>query len=192
MIAPNKQNLLLMQGQYKTSQNGMKLLREKRTGLVIHFLATARKGKEIELEVQQSWININNSYNWESATKSHTDLYKDLKGLFDTRINMTSKRITGVYLDFISTQISTNKPINYRSELREIMLAFPEFFKKLLLLSQYKLHCQSISEELIKTNRQINSLEKRLQNMKHTISYIQSALMEKSNLEKATLIKLFG
>ena len=43
--------------------------------------------------------------------------------------------------------------------------------------------------EILKTNRQISNIEKKIEEFTHQIKWIQSTLQEKDNLEKSTLIK---
>jgi hypothetical protein len=60
-----------------------------------------------------------------------------------------------------------------------------------LELSQLKINTLRIAAEIEKTNRQIQNLEKKTEDIEAEIKFIENALNEKSNLEKATLIKIF-
>jgi vacuolar-type H+-ATPase subunit D/Vma8 len=58
MIAPNKQNLILLKNQKKVTQNGYKLLKEKRAGLIVYFLELSKKGKELKRKFLGQYIAL--------------------------------------------------------------------------------------------------------------------------------------
>lgn len=192
MIAANKQNLLLIQSQKKAVGNGLRLLREKRTGLVVMFLKMAKEGKQKQQSLSQNWLIFLNSVKKSFSLLNVAQLIKELSPKLQTSLTIKNKNITGVRTNLLDLTINgkprpTLKP-HLNQSFSDFTLIFPEFIK----LAQLKTNCLKISTEITKTNRQISNLEKKLENMQLEIKYINSALLERSNSEKATLIKIFG
>ena len=52
-----------------------------------------------------------------------------------------------------------------------------------------KLNTKRIASEILKVNRQISNLERKVEDILAQIKYIQNSLMEKENFEKSVLIK---
>jgi len=192
MIAANKQNLLLVKSQKKAVDNGLRLLREKRTGLVVMFLKMAREGKQKQQKLSQNWLIFLNQVKKSFSTINSQELIKQLTPKVLTKLNIKHKNITGVKTNQLDLAVG-NLPrpklkTNLSQTLSDFNLIFPEFIK----LAQLKTNCLKISTEITKTNRQISNLEKKLEDISAQMKYINSALLERSNSEKATLIKIFG
>lgn len=192
MIAANKQNLLLVKSQKKAVDNGLRLLREKRSGLVVMFLKMAREGKQKQQNLSQNWLIFLNQVKKSFSLLNAQELIKQLNPKVLTSLKIKHKNITGVktnQLDLAIGKVERPKlKTNLSTTLSDFNLIFPEFIK----LAQLKTNCLKISTEITKTNRQISNLEKKLENINAEIKYINSALLERSNSEKATLIKIFG
>jgi len=192
MIAANKQNLLLVKSQKKAVDNGLRLLREKRTGLVVMFLKMAREGKQKQQKLSQNWLIFLNQVKKSFSTINSQELIKQLTPKVLTKLNIKHKNITCLKTNQLDLAVG-NLPrpklkTNLSQTLSDFNLIFPEFIK----LAQLKTNCLKISTEITKTNRQISNLEKKLEDISAQMKYINSALLERSNSEKATLIKIFG
>jgi len=192
MIAANKQNLLLLKGQKKAVENGLRLLREKRSGLVIIFLKLASEGKQKQQQLSKNWLIYLGLINKNFSLLNLKELFQELQPKISTKLSLKSKNVTGVrlnQLDFaIENQARTTLKDNLNQNFTDFNLIFPEFIK----LAQLKTNCVKISLEITKTNRQISNLENKLATMHAEIKYINSALLERSNAEKSILIKIFG
>ena len=192
MIAANKQNLLLVKSQKKAVDNGLRLLREKRSGLVVMFLKMAKEGKQKQQNLSQNWLIFLNQVKKSFSLLNAQELTKQLSPKVLTSLKIKHKNITGVktnQLDLVIGKVERPKlKTNLSQTLSDFNLIFPEFIK----LAQLKTNCIKVSTEITKTNRQISNLEKKLENVNTEIKYINSALLERSNSEKATLIKIFG
>jgi vacuolar-type H+-ATPase subunit D/Vma8 len=192
MIAANKQNLLLIKGQRKSVDNGLRLLREKRSGLVIMFLKLANEGKQKQKQLSKNWLIFLNLIKKNLSLLNIKELLNQLNPKLSTKLTLKYKNVTGVHLnqlDFaIDNQPRNSLKTNLKNSLSDFNGIFPDFIK----LAQLKTNCLKIATEITKTNRQISNLETKLEVMQAEIKYINAALLERSNAEKAILIKIFG
>ena len=102
MITPNKQNLLAQKKQIKIVQNGLKLLKEKRTGLVSKFLELAKKGKLLESELNKDQKQVFSIYTEAMTFASVASLKNSLPDDAYIQIQVEKKRVSGVYLENIN------------------------------------------------------------------------------------------
>ena len=191
MLAPNKQNLLIQKNQKKLILNGYKLLKEKRAGLIITFLEFASKGKKLEKKVSSQISQILSSYRTGLTFVSSQTLFENLQSTPSLNLNVSKKRVSGVYIDSLDLQTKIPDRKDLKADIETSLKAFGWFFPILLELSQLKINTLRIAAEIEKTNRQIQNLEKKTEDIEAEIKFIENALNEKSNLEKATLIKIF-
>jgi vacuolar-type H+-ATPase subunit D/Vma8 len=191
MIAPNKQNLLIQKNQKKLVANGYKLLKEKRAGLIVTFLEFATKGKKLEKQVSTQITSILNAYRSGLAFVSSQALFESLKSKPSLNLSISKKRVSGVYVDSLNLQTKIPKREELKFDIATSLESFGHFFPLLLELSQLKINTLRIAAEIDKTNRQIQNLERKIEDIEAEIKFIENALNEKSNLEKATLIKIF-
>jgi len=191
MIAPNKQNLILLKGQLKLIQNGHKLLKEKRAGLISHFLEFARRGKLIEQSLFKEFSVVLNTYEKSLTFVSVESLFKNLPAIPAMLFKSVRKRLSGVYIQNFSIKIEAPARENIKIDIQNSLTDFSYLFPLMLELVQLKINTKFLAEEILKTNRQIANLEEKTLNTQADIKFIQTALNEKENFEKATLIKIF-
>jgi H(+)-transporting ATP synthase subunit D len=192
MIAANKQNLLLLKSQKKLVQNGHKLLKEKRSGLIVTFLDLSKKGKELEKKISSEIKKALEIYSQSITFTDTLSLLNLLEAIPALKLNTQKKRISGVYVQNLNLQVKPPTRNKIKVGITKGLNNFAKYLPILLELIQLKLNCQKIAEEITKTNRQISNLEKKIENIEDDIKFINSALQEKQNLEKATLIKIFN
>jgi vacuolar-type H+-ATPase subunit D/Vma8 len=191
MIAPNKQNLIQLKIQKKVTQNGYKLLKEKRAGLIVYFLKLSKQGKVFELELMKN--NDANIHQFEQFFGLYDILKLNnyLAGTPATLLAVGKKRISGVYVDSIDLKVDSALKPKLKSNVQSTLDRFCTTLPRFIELSQLKLNCKHIADEILKTNRQIANLEKTIDTINSDIKYIRSVLSDKENLEKGILIKLF-
>jgi vacuolar-type H+-ATPase subunit D/Vma8 len=192
MITPNKQNLLLLKKQLKVVASGLKLLKEKRTGLVSLFIKLAQQGKNLENRVGHKQQNILGSYSEAVSFVSVSGLIDNLSKNAKFDLQVEKKRISGVYLENFKISISAPFRLELKTNISSSLAEFSSIFPDLLMIVQLKLNVEKIAKEIEKTNRLINNLEKKTEEVIAQIKFINTALSEKESLEKATLIKIFG
>lgn len=192
MLSPNKQNLLLLKSQSKVIQNGLKLLREKRAGLVVMLLDFASKGKKMEKEVQEQWSKFKPTYTSATAMVSLSELVLNFEPLPVMNLKVDKKRVSGVYLEILKIVLQPPKRLGLKKTINTTLMNFGIIFPIILKLNETKINCRKIADEIEKTNRQINNLESKVEDVNMQIKYIATALNERASHEKATLIKIFG
>jgi len=192
MLAPNKQNLLLQKKRQKSVDLGLKLLKEKRTGLIKSFLDLAREGKlkqsEISTQIEAYFIK----YNSRMSLVDINTLINSLTIEPNSYIDIKKKRISGVQVENLKIQLKSSINLKIKDDLVDLINEFTEYLPKILMISQLKNSCKLISKEIEKVNRQIANLENQTIDLTGQIKQIQSVLNERENLEKATLIQLFN
>ncbi len=192
MLAPNKQNLLLLKTQQKLVKNGHKLLKEKRSGLIYTFLEMSREGKQLEKKVSKELQKILSQYDRSMIFVSSEALNSILEQVPVMDLVTQKKRVSGVYVDTLKITLRKPKRKGLKKDIKLSLDIFANYFSIILKLSQIRLNVQKVAVEIQKVSRQISNLENKMDSIASQIKFIQSALMEKSNFEKATLIKVFN
>jgi vacuolar-type H+-ATPase subunit D/Vma8 len=191
MLSPNKQNLLLLKATVKSQKNGLALLNEKRTGLIIVFLQLCSEGKQLEKSINEKRRIILSNYLRNLLLVSPVNLNLSVQKETTIEIKISKKKISGVQLKQINSLLNIPKNKHIREKIQNSLSSFGYIFPKLISLSQLKDNCLVLALEIKKVNRQILNLETKIEETNANLKWIQQSLMEKSNLEKATLIKLF-
>lgn len=191
MIAANKQNLLIVKHQKKLMQQGQRLLQEKRTSLIITFMDMASEGKQIEQSLSKHWRRFLSQYGAIMTFMSARALLKELPPVPCSSFSFSRKKIASVPIYHLNYAVKPPARPDIRQNVQSVLELFANNFPLLLKIAQLKINCELLSQEIIKTNRQINNVKKRIETVGAEEKYIKSTLMEKSNLEKAILINLF-
>lgn len=192
MIAPNKQNLLLLKTTLKSQQNGHRLLKEKRSGLILSFLQLAKQGKKLESEIITNRQAILNSYLQSLNLVSPASINLSLDFQPALELVSSKKRMSGVSIIELAAKLNLPNRQNLRLPIQVSLANFANLFPNLITLSQLKTSCQALALEIKKVARQINNLEQKTNQTQLDLKFIKQALDERSNLEKATLIKTFS
>ena len=192
MLAPNKQNLLLLKATLKSQQNGYRLLKEKRSGLILNFLQLAKQGKTIEKEVSNQRQQILSYYLLNLSLVSQTSLNTALGKTESLQLISVKKKMSGVSLTQLKAEINIPDRSYLRTKLQIALATFASLFPKIIMLSQLKSNCQLLAFEIKKVTRQISNLEQKIEQTVADLKFIKQTLDERNNLEKATLIKSFS
>jgi len=200
--APTKTNLLRLRTDLKFAQQGYELLDQKRNILIIELLALLDQTADFQNRVEKSLATAYNAL--EEAILDMGKLkVQYLTGAVNISTNITvrSRRVMGVSLPVIETEFKEHAP--YYSPLGNSfwidnsLYFFKEVLKLLGKLSELKISVLRLANEVKKTIRKVNALEKiAIPDLKETVHYIQSRLEEnerdmfvlmkmvKENLEK--------
>lgn len=192
MIAPNKQNLLLLAKQLKSLGSGQKLLEEKRNGLIANFLTMARKGKEMELAMSHNLSHLLGRYDRSLSTVSSTGVYDLITQYPATHITTRKKRVSGVVVTDLQLALNLQPQTNLRHDISQSINSFGHFVPTMLQVFQLRNTCQTLAREILKTNRQINAIEIRVEQTAIEYKSVRQALEERSNFEKSVLITIFN
>jgi V/A-type H+/Na+-transporting ATPase subunit D len=200
--APTKTNLLRLRNDLKFAQQGYELLDQKRNILIIELLALLDQTVDFQNRVEKTLARA-----FDALEEAVLDMGKlkvqYLTGAVNisTDITVGSRRVMGVSLPVIETEFTERAP--YYSPLGNSfwidnsLYCFKEVLKLLGKLSELKISVLRLANEVKKTIRKVNALEKiAIPDLKETVHYIESRLEEnerdmfvlmkmvKENLEK--------
>lgn len=200
--APTKTNLLRLRNELNFAKQGYELLDQKRNILIIELLALVDQTVDFQSRVETALAKA-----YEALEEAVFDMGKlrvqYLTGAVNIQTDITvhSRKVMGVNLPVIETEFNENAP--YYSPLETVFWIdsslnfFKETLKLLGKLSELKISVLRLANEVKKTIRKVNALEKiAIPDLKELVSYIQSRLEEnerdmfilmkmvKENLEK--------
>jgi V/A-type H+-transporting ATPase subunit D len=200
--APTKTNLLRLRNDLKFAQQGYELLDQKRNILIIELLALVDQTADFQSRVETA---LSKAY--KALEETVLDMGK-LKVQYltgavyiTTDITVRTRRVMGVTLPVIETTFKEYppyySPMGTSFWIDNSLDHFKEALKLLGKLSELKISVLRLANEVKKTIRKVNALEKiAVPNLVDTVHYIQSRLEEnerdmfvlmkrvKENLEK--------
>jgi len=200
--APTKTNLLKLRTDLSFAQQGYELLDQKRNILIIELLALLDQTVDFQNRVEKALATAYNAL--EEAILDMGKLkVQYLTGAVNISTNITvkSRRVMGVILPVIETEFQARppyfSPLGNSFWIDSSLYFFKEVLKLLGKLSELKISVLRLANEVKKTIRKVNALEKiAIPDLKETVHYIQSRLEEnerdmfvlmkmvKENLEK--------
>ena len=193
--APTKTNLLKLRNDLRFAQQGYELLDQKRNILIIELLALVDQTVDYQSRVEKALATA-----YETLQEAVLDMGKlkvqYLTGAVNIRtdIKVRSRRVMGVSLPVIDTEFAEKAP--YYSPagtsfwIDSSLRSFKEALKLLGKLSELKISVLRLANEVKKTIRKVNALEKiAIPDLQETVHYIQSRL-EENERDMFTLMKL--
>lgn len=195
-LNPTRQELLRLKIQLKTAQRGHKLLKEKRDGLMKHFMAIIRQAKDLRKTIEQELGRGFFSFVFFSAkmrrmaiqeafavpTKK-VSLRANKKNVMGVEVPQFSFHEEGSFLcyDLASTSTSLDRGLEI----------FSRSLKDIIALAEIEYSAKLLAEEIEKTRRRVNALEHVfIPNIKETIRYITAKLNEQERGAFVALMKV--
>jgi len=182
--APTKTNLLLLKNDLKFAQQGYELLDQKRNILIIELLTMVNQAADLQQRVENTIAKA-----YEALEETVFDMGKlkvqYLTGAVNisTEITIRSKRVMGVSLPVIQTEFREHAP--YYSPMGtsfwvdSSLSLLKDALKLLGKLSELKISVLRLANEVKRTIRKVNALEKiAIPNLKETVHYIEGRLEE--------------
>lgn len=193
--APTKTNLLRLRNDLKFAQQGYELLDQKRNILIIELLALVDQTVDFQSRVENMLTKA-----YKALEETVFDMGK-LKVQYltgavhiTTDVTIRTRRVMGVSLPVIETQFKEHSP--YYSPMGtsfwidSSLYFFKEVLKLLGKLSELKISVLRLANEVKKTIRKVNALEKiAIPDMKETVHYIESRL-EENERDMVILMKM--
>ena len=200
--APTKTNLLNLRNDLKFAQQGYELLDQKRNILIIELMALVDQTADFQSRVENA---LSKAY--KALEETVLDMGK-LKVQYlcgavhiTTDITVGSRRVMGVTLPVIETKFKEYppyySPMGTSFWIDNSLDYFKEALNLLGKLSELKISVLRLANEVKKTIRKVNALEKiAVPNLNETVHYIEGRLEEnerdmfvlmkrvKENLEK--------
>ena len=193
--APTKTNLLVLRNDLKFAQQGYELLDQKRNILIIELLALVDQAADFQARVENMLTKA-----YKAMEETVFDMGKlkvqYLTGAVNitTDITIRTRRVMGVSLPVIETQFKEHSP--YYSPMGtsfwvdSSLYFFKEVLKLLGKLSELKISVLRLANEVKKTIRKVNALEKiAIPDLKETVHYIESRL-EENERDMVILMKM--
>ena len=193
--APTKTNLLVLRNDLKFAQQGYELLDQKRNILIIELLALVDQTSDFQSRVENMLTKA-----YKALEETVFDMGKlkvqYLTGAVNitTDITIRTRRVMGVSLPVIETQFKEHSP--YYSPMGtsfwvdSSLYFFKEVLKLLGKLSELKISVLRLANEVKKTIRKVNALEKiAIPDLKETVHYIESRL-EENERDMVILMKM--
>jgi len=193
--APTKTNLLRLRSDLQFAQQGYELLDQKRNILIIELLALVDQTVDFQSRVDNALAKA-----YRALEETVFDMGKlkvqYLTGAVNitTDITVRSRRVMGVVLPVIETEFKEHSPhyspMGTSFWIDSSLHFFKEVLKLLGKLSELKISVLRLANEVKKTIRKVNALEKiAIPDLKDTVHYIQSKL-EESERDMFVLMKL--
>lgn len=193
--APTKTNLLRLRNDLQFAQQGYELLDQKRNILIIELLALVDQTADFQSRVESMLAKA-----FKALEETVFDMGKlkvqYLTGAINitTDITIRTRKIMGVSLPVIETQFKEHSP--YYSPMGtsfwidSSLYFFKEVLKLLGKLSELKISVLRLANEVKKTIRKVNALEKiAIPDMQETVHYIESRL-EENERDMVILMKM--
>ncbi|OHB76598.1 MAG: ATPase [Planctomycetes bacterium RBG_16_55_9] len=182
--APTKTNLLSLKNDLKFAQQGYELLDQKRNILIMELLALVDQTVDFQSRVESALAKA-----FKALEETVLDMGK-LKVQYltgavhiTTDISVRSRKVMGVSLPVIDTEFKEYaphySPMGTSFWVDTSLRFFKEAIKLLGKLSELKISVLKLANEVKKTIRKVNALEKiAIPDLRETVHYIQSRLEE--------------
>lgn len=203
--APTRTNLMRLKNDLQFAQQGYELLDQKRNILIIELLSLIDQVTEyqsrVEQAIAQAYESLEEAVFDMGQLKVHT-----LSGAVNmsTDITVSTRRVMGITLPVIETRFTEHppyySPMGTSFRIDSALVHFKEVLQLLGRLSELRISVLRLANEVKKTVRKVNALEKiAIPSLGETVHYIESRLEEnerdmfvlmkmvKRNLEKKTL-----
>ena len=194
-VAPTKTNLLRLRDELKFAKLGYELLDQKRNILVVELLTLVDQAIDYEAKVDAA---LARSYaSLEDAVLAMGKLKVEaLAGAINigASIELRQRRVMGVPLPVVETAFQDNapyySPLDTSVSMDSAVLAFREALGLLGRLAELKVSIVRLANEVRKTIRKVNALEKiAIPDLEDSLGYIQNRL-EESERDMFVLMKL--
>jgi len=193
--APTKTNLLRLKNDLKFAQQGYELLDQKRNILIIELLSLVDQAADFQTRVESALAKA-----YKALEEAVFDMGKLKVQYLTGSVNITSevsvsyRRVMGVTLPVVDTEFLDRSP--YFSPMGTTFWVdssldyFKEVLKLLGKLSELKISVLRLANEVKKTIRKVNALEKiAIPDLKDTVHYIEGRL-EENERDMFVLMKL--
>jgi V/A-type H+/Na+-transporting ATPase subunit D len=182
--APTKTNLLRLRNDLAFAQQGYELLDQKRNILIIELLALVDQATDFQQRVESALAKA-----YEALEEAVFDMGKlkvqYLTGAVNmsTEITIRSRRVMGVSLPVIETEFREHTPYYSPMGTSFWVDSSINFFKQVLKLlgklSELKISVLRLANQVQKTIRKVNALEKiAIPDLREAVRYIESRLEE--------------
>jgi V/A-type H+-transporting ATPase subunit D len=193
--APTKTNLLRLKSDLKFAQQGYELLDQKRNILIIELLSLVDQTADHQSRVENALAEA-----YKALEEAVFDMGKlkvqYLTGAVNisTDITVRARRVMGVSLPVVETEFAEHNPyfspMGTTYWIDSALQAFKEALRLLGKLSELKISVLRLANEVKRTIRKVNALEKiAIPDLRETLHYIEGRL-EENERDMFTLMKM--
>jgi len=195
-IKATRMEYLKLKKRHKIAKRGLKLLKEKRDGLMKRFMDIIREAKTRRKDLEEKLSLASKEF----ALSTSSLMEKELEQIFSlpsakVSVSSTKENVMSVWIpkfeysiegDF-KTYSDFSVPLGMESSLKK----FWEALEVMIKLSEIEHSARLLSFEIEKTRRRVNALEHVLiPKMEKDIKYISSRLDEMERSDKVVRIKI--
>lgn len=199
-VKPTRSELLQLKKKIKLAKSGHSMLKKKRDGLIIEFFKALENAKSIRSELVREYISALEKINITRALDSDLRLKSIALAIKDKPIiDIETKNIMGVLVPKVRKsplqKSSLARGYGYISgsiKIDEAALAYERLVEKVLTAAEYETILKRLLQEIDKTKRKVNALEKvTIPRLEQDASYIRLRLeeMERENFSRLKHIK---
>jgi V/A-type H+-transporting ATPase subunit D len=186
-VKPTRSELLEIKKKIKLSEDGHKLLKKKRDGLILEFFDILNQAKDVRSELDDAYKDANNKIGIAKSVEGTITVNSTAFSLKDyPKIHLQSNNIMGVVVPKIESS-SVRKPINQRgygilgtsSYIDEATDAYETLVEKIIQAAEMETTMKRLLAEIEKTKRRVNALEfKVIPELKEARDFIKLRLDE--------------
>lgn len=195
-VNPTRQELLKLKTKLKTARRGHKLLKEKRDGLMKHFMSIIREARDLRTKIEEELGQGFFSFIFFSAKmrRSSTEeallvpaqklkLEASTKNIMGTNVPSFSYKKEGNFLCYDLATTSTS--------LDRSFYIFSKALEDMIKLAEVEHSARLLAEEIEKTRRRVNALEYVfMPQMEETVKYITAKLNEQERGAFVSLMRV--
>jgi len=195
-VNPTRMEMLKLKKRLKTAEQGHKLLKDKRDGLMKEFIRIIKEARQIRSEIEPELQKAFIGFVFAAASSSSWEIDEALLvSRKKVSLSADTKNVMGVNIPIFKYNEEEN-PLSFSlgrtpSDLDEATQTFSDILKKIVMLAEIEHSAKLLAIEIEKTRRRVNALEYVfIPNIKETIKYIQSKLSEQERSVLITLMKV--
>ncbi|PJE51104.1 MAG: V-type ATP synthase subunit D [Candidatus Yanofskybacteria bacterium CG10_big_fil_rev_8_21_14_0_10_36_16] len=195
-VNPTRQELLKLRAKLVTARRGYKLLKEKRDGLMKHFMSIIKKARDLR-EVIESDLGLAFFSFIFSSAKMRRSVIKESFYSPGQKISLKAeaKNVMGVQVPQFEYkeegQILSYDLFTTSSSMDRALRVFSKTLKNMVELAETEHSAKLLAEEIEKTRRRVNALEHVLiPNIEETMKYITAKLNEQERSAFVSLMRV--
>lgn len=194
-VVPTKTNLMKLRRELSFAQEGYELLDQKRQILVVELMGLLDKTVDAQEKVERELVGAFKALQSSVLTMGRYTVADVAPAVnVESDITIRMHRLMGVNIPRVDVKIEDNAPYFSLGEtsfwVDEAIIRFKGLLQDLGKLAEHRISLMRIAEEVRKTMRRVNALEKiAIPDYNESIKYIEDTL-EESERETFAILKL--
>jgi V/A-type H+-transporting ATPase subunit D len=195
-VNPTRMEMLKLKKRLKTAEQGHKLLKDKRDGLMKEFIKIIKEARELRKKIEPELQNAFQDFIFASASTYPRRIEQALSiSRKEISLEASTKNVMGVNIPVFDYKEKDGyipySLIQTPSDLDEAIETLSRVLERMVVLAQIEHSAKLLALEIEKTRRRVNALEYVfIPDIKETIKYIESKLSEQERSVLITLMKI--